>query len=490
MQLTYEQKSSIGFQYILDRLNPSSPYGQEKVRKLTPYTRDERDQLVLELDNLEKLIAKRRELQLELNQLRRIFMQMKDIRPAIKKAREMCLNDIELFEIKNFLIYSEQARVALLRIKDKTGIEQLDYENTVEALDILDPDGRRIPTFAIYDAYSETLAQTRKTKRELERKMEVAPDEEERSRLQEIRHQSVIAEEAEEQKIREQLTDRLIPFLDRMVYNAEITGRMDLLLEKVSASLYGKTTKPQITEDEFCLEQTTNPWVASVLEEKKLTFTPLSIELGKGAGVITGANMGGKSVALKTITLNVLLALSGFYVYAEKAYIPFFDNVLMVSEELQSVKAGLSSFGAEIVQMEKVLETIEKEFCFVVLDEFSRGTNPHEGALLVRSVIRYLNRKDVIALLVTHYDHVAEYGKVHYQVAGIRDMDVEQVQQEISAAGGRERGVSVIASHMNYGIYRVDNLADCPRDAFRICHLLGLNEEVLRMAQEDEKNGI
>ncbi len=42
IQLTYEQKNSIGLQYILDRLNPSSPYGQERVRRMTPYTVEEK----------------------------------------------------------------------------------------------------------------------------------------------------------------------------------------------------------------------------------------------------------------------------------------------------------------------------------------------------------------------------------------------------------------------------------------------------------------
>ena len=69
------------------------------------------------------------------------------------------------------------------------------------------------------------------------------------------------------------------------------------------------------------------------------------------------------------------------------------------------------------------MKNVEKEFCFVVLDEFSRGTNPHEGAALVRAVTKYLNHKHVVALLVTHFDHVAEYGKAHYQVVGLKDMD-------------------------------------------------------------------
>ena len=101
----------------------------------------------------------------------------------------------------------------------------------------------------------------------------------------------------------------------------------------------------------------------------------------------------------------------------------------------------------------------------------------------MRAVTRYLNEKDVIALLVTHYDHVAEYGKVHYQVVGLKDMDMEQVKHEIAAAG-REKGVSVIASHMNYGLYKVENMEDCPRDAFRICRLLGLKEEIMDLIVE------
>lgn len=483
MEFTYEQKCSTGFQYILDRLNPSSPYGQEKVRKLVPYTSSQKEQLFLELDNLEKLIGKRQELQPDLNQLRRIFMQMKDIRPTLKKAREMCLNDIELFELKSFLIYSDQARAVQKRIKGVSDIVGLDYEDTSPALDILDPDGRRIPAFSIYDSYSERLAEIHRRKAKIEAQMEHAGSDEEWAKIQELRHAVVLEEEQEEQVVRERLTDQVRPYLEIIGKNAKITGNLDLLLEKMSASLYGHTVKPTITKDELVLENVTNPWVASVLKEKGLTFTPLSIALGKGAGIITGANMGGKSIALKTITLNVFLALCGFYVYAEEAQIPFFENVLMVSEELQSVKQGLSSFGAEIVQMEKVAETIEKEFCFVVLDEFSRGTNPHEGAALVRAVTRYLNEKDVIALLVTHYDHVAEYGKVHYQVVGLKDMDMEQVKHEIAAAG-REKGVSVIASHMNYGLYKVENMEDCPRDAFRICRLLGLKEEIMDLIVE------
>lgn len=50
-----------------------------------------------------------------------------------------------------------------------------------------------------------------------------------------------------------------------------------------------------------------------ILEEQGKKYTGIDIELSQGATVITGANMGGKSVALNTITENILLFHMGFY---------------------------------------------------------------------------------------------------------------------------------------------------------------------------------
>ena len=54
-------------------------------------------------------------------------------------------------------------------------------------------------------------------------------------------------------------------------------------------------------------------------------------------------------------------------------------------------------------------------------------------------------------------------------------MNMDQGKGQISASGGHD-GVSVIASHMNYGLYRADQMQECPQDAFNICRLLGLDE--------------
>ncbi len=154
----------------------------------------------------------------------------------------MCLNDIELFEMKNFLIYSEQARSEANYVNGQTKMTGLGYMD-LEAAWIFwirtDADSK----FYIYEAYSEKLDDIRKRKRELEKSMEIAA-EETKKEYQNLRHQVVLEEEEEEQIIREQLTKRLQPYLDAMLYNANVTGRLDLLLEKLTATYFGKAVKP------------------------------------------------------------------------------------------------------------------------------------------------------------------------------------------------------------------------------------------------------
>lgn len=78
----------------------------------------------------------------------------------------------------------------------------------------------------------------------------------------------------------------------------------------------------------------TNPEKAEKLGLRGAAFTPVSIEADRGVTLITGANMGGKSVALKTVALNVLLALAGFFVYASEATVPLFGFVEILNENM------------------------------------------------------------------------------------------------------------------------------------------------------------
>ena len=229
---------------------------------------------------------------------------------------------------------------------------------------------------------------------------------------------------------------------------------------------------PEITDGELELTDMVNPELCDLLEQKGRRFVPVSIALTRGATVITGANMGGKSVAMKTVALNVLLLQAGFLVCSVK----------MLFDDLQSIQSGLSGFGSEIVEFQKALSEVEEGYSLFLLDEFARGTNPDEGARIVQAVTRYLNDVDAISLLTTHYDKVAEFAHAHYQIIGLRDVDPEEIRRELAASG--EDGVAVIARHMNYGLYRVEGASDCPRDALNICRMLSLKPEILEKIQQ------
>ena len=73
-----------------------------------------------------------------------------------------------------------------------------------------------------------------------------------------------------------------------------------------------------------------------------------------------------------------MLVKAGMLPFAKKAKLPLFGGIFIVSEDLEDIDRGLSSFGAEIVQFnETIAQAAEtKGISLILLDEFARGTNP------------------------------------------------------------------------------------------------------------------
>ena len=475
--MDFWQRENIGFEFIKGKMLPATPFGAELVKSIRPFRKDERDILETELSNLNKLSSNYEEVKSDINAIRRIFMQMKDVRGSIKFGRDNTLSDIELFEIKILLMQLEKLKPVVERVSDELGLDGFFIEPVSIAVDILDPDKRRIPTFSIYDEYSDTLKEIRKKKRDIELMMQ--GDEALFEELKDKRLDITVEEEKEERRIREELSIKLRPYFDTVINNINTVARLDLLIEKHRVSKLYPSCLPQITKDTLILKDTINPYICDILESKRLKFTPVSIEMGLGTTVLTGANMGGKSVTLKTVALNTYLALCGFFVYAGSASIPAFDEIIMISEESQSVAKGLSSFGAQIVELKNLLNEIENKFVFAILDEFARGTNPKEGESLVRGLVALLNTKKTVSLLVTHFDHVAELSKSHYQVRGLQGVSEDKISSSLLTKSDDDAKITAISQFMNYGIFKVDKDAKPPKEALMICRLLGLQDELL-----------
>lgn len=483
INLTYDDKQMLGFEYVQELLSPSSCFGLEKSRRLVPYTAQQRQELLTELDNIEKLCLHFEECKKDIGIINRVFNHFKDIRPTLSRGDDYCFNEIELFEIKHFLIQSSQLFEPFERLNSVCHLEGISFYNTEEALELVDPDNKRVPSFYISESYSKKLRGIRQEKKNIEIAIRKAETANEKSRLLDERVRIVVREEEEEQRIRREITAKLRPFLAQMLENIRNTADLDLLLQKEKLVRRYHCVKPEITEDKLYFENMVHPQVADSLESCGKKFTPVSIGLSRGASVITGANMGGKSVALKTTALNTMLVLCGFYPFAKAAGVPIFEEFHFVAEDKQSIDKGLSSFGAEIVQLDDVVKASKRAFCFIILDEFARGTNPDEGAVIVQAVTKYFNSTNSVVLMTTHYDNVAEYAGCHYQVIGLKDVDTAALREEIARTSSK-KGVDIIAKHMNYGIYQVFGKADCPKDALNICRMLALDEDILNIIEK------
>ena len=481
--IRFEEREKIGLQYVLDSLHGCSPFGLEKMRRLRFYSPEERAELEEELYNVEQAALHANELKGVDDKICMLLCQMKEVRGTLRRIKAGEVPDhVELFELKNYLQRLETLIPLLEQMDEQTHLKNISIHDPEKALAVLDPENTRSRGFYIPDGASARLQEIRRSKKEIEEKLYCAQSDEEKEEIRAQRTMICAEEDSEEMKIRRSMGIELAPMVDDLMDDTDTVGRLDFLIQKARFAVRFGGVRPEITDRDLELTDMVNPELVELLEDKGRKFVPVSISLKPGATVITGANMGGKSVAMKTVALNVLLLQSGFLVCAKAARMPLFNSVKMLFDDLQSIQSGLSGFGSEIVEFQKALDEVEEGFSLFLLDEFARGTNPDEGAVIVQAVTRYLNKVDAISLLTTHYDKVAENGSAHYQIIGLRDVDPEKIRQELAVTG--DDGIQVIARHMNYGLYRVEGRSDCPRDALNICRMLSLKSEILEEIEQ------
>jgi DNA mismatch repair protein MutS2 len=133
--------------------------------------------------------------------------------------------------------------------------------------------------------------------------------------------------------------------------------------------------------------------------------TPLDLELGGKTRMllVTGPNMGGKTVALKTAGLTVLLAMAGLPVPARSGtVVPWFDRVICDIGDEQSVLADVSTFLSHLRRVSEAVTRATPE-SLVLLDELGSGTDPTEGAALGQAVLERLVERGCLTLATTHH---------------------------------------------------------------------------------------
>ncbi len=377
-----------GLRFIFSKLNLSSTLSRTLVLESEIITSDKEIETAYdELKQIDRIFSKGGDLYHLKHKIKLKLSHLKDIRRTLKKLNEgFVLDDIELYEIKHLAIISED-------IKELEGELIPDFVKLPDlksVISILDPEDKKIGSFYIYDKYSEELKIARD-----HLKCTGVPTPEIMNLISSI-----------EDEVRKNICIELKK--SAKVLNDSLSGlsKTDILIAKSEQISELKLSIPSLSQSETKYRALFNPEVSEILRLNKREFQPVDICFKAGRPLlITGSNMGGKSVTLKTLALSQYLFQFCFGIPAKEASVPIVDNISYCSGDEQDYKKGLSTFAAELKRIDTTLKLSRSGIkVLALIDEPAGTTNPKEGTALAAGLIRILEKTTRFSVVTTHYN--------------------------------------------------------------------------------------
>jgi dsDNA-specific endonuclease/ATPase MutS2 len=371
---------------------------------------------------------------------------LKDINHTISRlATSVVVDDIELYEVKSLALLSADVK----NILEKISLDKIiEIPNLDDVVKILDPDGLRIATFYIYDSYSEELASLRKKLKE-------------KDVYQEEIYNEVMRIEDE---IRDELSSKLKPYSEAMSMALNALADVDINIAKSLQMKELGLCFPTISSDNISsYKGIFHPEVKSILEKDKREYQKVDIDFGLKPIIIMGSNMGGKTIVLKTLAMCQYLLQFGFGIPATSADMMIYDEIFCLTTDDQSINKGLSSFAAEMKNIDAVIKASQQnKKILALIDEPARTTNPTEGTALVSSLVKLLQDRAMSLVIVTHYN-IKTYNNKCLRVKGLID------------------------GKMNYELVETHE-GEVPHEALNIAETLGIDSQWIEMAKEFYEN--
>ena len=528
---------ALDFDYILSNIKILTPYGKTYKDQLRPYLPGEEKALIEELDKIDSILPLIKDNEFKSN-VKGILIHIKDLRTSVRRTMEgSVLNEVELFELKNFLFFLRDLEKLMKKYK-LDQFEDIEIKRIEKLEKLLDPEDTKIWTFYIYDAYSDELKKIRGQKKDTEKqikiekkalkekikeelKLNIRPDgtlvisKEDTESLKTIENYPYLSyvsetymnvkfaikptneiseldrrlihlkerEENEEFKIRERLSGEIANSRKALFRNMASIGKLDLILGKAQYAIDINGVRPEISQAyHINIQSGRHPKVEENLRKRGLKFTPITIDIEKGVTCITGANMGGKTISLKLVGLLATMAQYGLYVPANKMILGLNNFISTSIGDMQSTDQGLSTFGGEIKLVQEAIEKADSRG-LILIDELARGTNPEEGYAISKAVVNNLKNKNSITLITTHYDNIANSdGVVHLQVVGLSKIDFDVLDDELKDVETDK--MDIINRYMDYRLKVVERASEVPKDAINIARLMGLEEDIILDAEK------
>lgn len=279
----------------------------------------------------------------------------------------------------------------------------------------------------------------------------------------------LIGEEKEEEyRILTDLSNRVREERQNLWSDFEILGELDLLYAMAKLSIQLKGVEPILNENgRIDMREARNPILSF---QKGGQVVPIDLHMGDGVKtlIISGANAGGKTVALKTLGLLTLVVQCGLPIpVKEGSHAVIFKNILAIVGDEQNIEENLSTFSSHLLHLNQILEKAGPR-TLILLDELGVGTHASEGCALAMAFLDRFREKGSSIVVTTHFDRLKAYGYLH--------PDVENV-----AVAFDEKTLEPKYTLL-YGVSGLSN-------AFLVAEKFGISEEVLQLARQHQDGG-
>lgn len=231
-----------------------------------------------------------------------------------------------------------------------------------------------------------------------------------------------------ETQIFQELRAFLVEHAARLQAAARIVATLDGVAALAEVAARRRYVRPELhAGDELLIEDGRHP----VVEAYTTRFVPNDVRMNNSTDrllIITGPNMGGKSVFLRQVGLIVLMAHAGSFVPARRARIPLTDRIFTRIGASDNVAHGRSTFMVEMTETARILNATTPR-SLVLLDEIGRGTATFDGLSIAWAVCEYLHddaRHAAKTLFATHYHELVDLARV---LPGVRNVQLAVSEQ-------------------------------------------------------------
>ncbi len=266
-------------------------------------------------------------------------------------------------------------------------------------------------------------------------------------------------EKAEIERILQEFSVTVGSVSEQIIFSYKIAVELDVIFAKADLAYQMHACLPKINaEGKINLKNARHP----LIEKNKVVPTNINLGINFDTLIITGPNTGGKTVALKTVGLFVLMTMCGLMIPAsESSEISIFSKVLADIGDEQSIEQSLSTFSAHMTNIIDILKAADAH-SLVLLDELGAGTDPVEGAALATAILEKLRMLGAKTVATTHYAELKAYA--------ISNIGIENAccEFDISTLKPTYRLLIGIPGKSN---------------AFAIAKRLGISSEIIQQAQ-------